>query len=205
MPSTPSISKESMVSSATTSHTSTPPDNNSRQPACTSPSKCSSKNAAREAAIAFPRSHPHRSTYLAIRLTSIFLTLSQIILVAVASGVLRRKRWTDPTLSPATAALVWSVIDVVQILRQQRRMHYLARAIYDALLACGCAVAAGFLVHIAVVPAVRDGDVAATGVAVGILGGMLSELSLHAYFAVGGWCELIRVRRTIRLEDGVDV
>ncbi|KAK3369640.1 hypothetical protein B0T24DRAFT_362905 [Lasiosphaeria ovina] len=196
MPSTPTIIK---ASTASTSSSSTPSTTAPSAPASTN---CYSTNKQAEAlAQTFPPSAPHRTTYLASRIGGTVLAVVQITLVAVATGALHRRRWTDFGLSPAIAVLFWHAADVVLVLRCGQRHHRLGRAVYDALLAVGFCVAAGFCVANGLLPASRDGDGAAAGLAGGILACMIVQVPICSCIAVGGIRDIIGFRRAARQAD----
>ncbi|KAK3322880.1 hypothetical protein B0H66DRAFT_555409 [Apodospora peruviana] len=215
MPQTPSIittSKESFVSSSSTA-TESPQHENHTQPTTTTTTTTPTPNTSTPSSIcnthlSYPPTHPSRTLYLTIRSISIFLDLSQIALAAVATAWLNHKKWMDASLSPAVSSFFWCFIDVLSVVRWHRRAHHLARAIYDAVLSIGFAIAAGFLVALAWGAINSDGnikDARDTGVGVGLLCCMLSQVLLHAFVAYGGIRDTVDTRRAVRFQREVGV
>lgn len=123
-----------------------------------------------------PQTHPRDSynRYLTVRSCSLVFCLSQIILVSIAaSGAVSRsgggytvplpasddnpagdpgrklRHWLDPCLSPPISAFCWCASDLFGVWRWERRVHHIARGVYDAVLAIGFVIAGGFFVHMA--------------------------------------------------------
>ncbi|KAK1760033.1 hypothetical protein QBC47DRAFT_357842 [Echria macrotheca] len=133
---TPSIAKASILSPSTSISSPPPPPRKTHHCASNSPNY-------------FPPSHPTRTLYLVARSTSVLLGLLQITLAAIAYTLFSR-RWLDPTLSPAITTFIYSAIEIFSVLYWHARAHYYTRAFYDGGISVGFAVAAGFMVKLAV-------------------------------------------------------
>ncbi|KAK0639897.1 hypothetical protein B0T16DRAFT_497865 [Cercophora newfieldiana] len=196
---TPSITKMSILSSSSTSPLSNPnpnqpstPRNHNHHCASSSPSY-------------FPPSHPTRKLYLLARSASVLLALLQIILATIAFTLFSRRRWLDPTLSPAITTLIYSSIEIFSVLYWHARAHHYTRAFYDGGIAVGFTVAMGFMVRLAL-PSMRDGEGGEGAGVVGgiILIGMISQVIIHAAVSVAGVRDTLRVRREKREERNAE-
>ncbi|KAK0702659.1 hypothetical protein B0H67DRAFT_594872 [Lasiosphaeris hirsuta] len=147
-----------------------------------------------EGAGSYPTSAPGRKLYLAARAAIILFAVVQLICVSVAAGKYGHQPWLNPTLSPAITAFVFSSLDIVGVLHWDVRAYHLTRVLYDGLLACGFAIAAGFLGNLALpwmkgdLTDLIDGEVCYVSGKLGIviLTFMLLEVILEAAICAEG-------------------
>ncbi|KAK3358232.1 hypothetical protein B0T25DRAFT_580136 [Lasiosphaeria hispida] len=153
----------------------------------------------------YPPTAPHRRLYLFTRTLSIILALIQIGTAATVAGAFKQVHWLDPSLTPAITTLLYSSVDIVCILRWDRRSHHLTRSVYDGALAVGFAVAAGFLARLAV-PFMRgkEGGVVVGALGVVVLACMLLQVIIHFGVCVGGVQETVEIRHERQQQENGD-
>ena len=170
---TPSITKESILSSSSISSSS--PASNPSPPGSNSTNN--HHHCAPSSPSYYPPSHPTRTLYLLTRSTSVLLAVLQITLASIAYTLFSRRRWLDPCLSPAVTTFIYSSIEIFSVLYWHARAHHYTRAFYDGAISVGFAVAAGFMVKLGL-GSMRDGEGGeGAGVLAGvILMGMISQM-----------------------------
>ncbi len=96
---------------------------------------------------AYPPTAPHRPVFLAVRSLAVLLGLLEIVLAVVSQRSINRVQWLSPMLSPAINVCWPAGLDILFILRYNRRSHALTRLLYDGAIGIGFTIASGFLVH----------------------------------------------------------
>ncbi|KAH8896786.1 hypothetical protein GQ53DRAFT_838282 [Thozetella sp. PMI_491] len=147
---------------------------------------------------AYPQSSPGRRLYVLARSMGVIFSLILIVLSAVVFVIPpKQPKLLSPILNVALPTFFASGIDLVFVLRANRRAHPVQRLFHDGALAIGTTIATGFTISFSV-PIIMDGWEPSGGLSLLIWLFMISLVLVHAGISAVGLRDSIEFWRRPR-------